>query len=584
MTGLDTETHKGRVVLIATPRDYLEVWRYRERDQWPCLIDWLSRQDEKFVCWNADYDIQACLKLLTKSPNEDLWRLTRVDHNGYRIRFVPSKFATIGVLQRGKKESKTLFTIFDLCQFYASTLESASRRILGRPKGNPGVSWDKLFNTLRIGPTLRRQWILDYCLTDSALVEEIYQKSDAAMVKAGVSFHRPVSCASIAVQKFSKTMKHSVPREINNVFEKTYRGGRIECLQTGYFSEAYFYDIHSAYPSSMAVLPAVDGAWLPIEKRIRPDAVYVAVLVHLQVPYSEYRCPVAVQGETQFLYPTGQWPHWVDLATYRLLEEKGFITKIVKGWQMVGGSERKPFADLADMYLQRQLQPDQSWALKIIMNALSGKVAQRIKRWRQTDIVHPWEVESWKGEFWRRKEQWTKSTNFIYVSSITAQIRTRLYREINPNTCIFYATDGVMCSSKMAGLSTGSGLGEWSVPEKLTDLVVVGSGVYTYKRADGSVCTKVRGFEVGLDLYKLLDRKRRILTLEVKRNWTLAQSLRQHKFDHFNEIVSVPRYLDVCFDRKRIWEKNRVGRDLLQRSFSSRPWTYYPSVRYEEFN
>jgi len=59
--------------------------------------------------------------------------------------------------------------------------------------------------------------------------------------------------------------------------------------------------------------------------------------------------------------------------------------------------------------------------------------------------------------------------------------------------------------------------------------------------------------------------------------------MRQHKYPVFNQLVDVPRYLDVCFDRKRIWESNRTGRDLLKRAYTSRPWAHYPDVTYREF-
>src|SRR5262245_58861303 len=111
MTGLDTETHHGRVVLIATPRQVLELWRYKAREQWHVLIEWMRLQDERFVCWNADYDIQACLKLLEKFTNETIMRRTSAQYGRYRVRFVPSKFFRVGVAHG--KTTKTLFTVYD---------------------------------------------------------------------------------------------------------------------------------------------------------------------------------------------------------------------------------------------------------------------------------------------------------------------------------------------------------------------------------------------------------------------------------------------------------------------------------------
>lgn len=583
MTGLDTETHKGRVVLIATPRDHLELWRYPSREQWHVLIEWLKMQDTRFCCWNADYDIQAILTRLCHATNEDLWKLTRVDYGRYRIRYVPSKFFTVGIIHGKKKESKTLFTVYDLMQFYASSLEKAARKVLGRGKQSAGVSWQDLLSTMQRGTERARGQILTYCRDDAALVEEMYSHSKTQFDQAGVNFDKPISCASIAIQKFSKVMGHDVPKEINHTFERTYRGGRIECLKVGFFPKAYLYDIHSAYPSVMAGLSETRGAtFSKVDIVPRADAVYAAMLVKLAVGQGQYRCPVAVLGDTQLMYPAGAWSQWVDLDTYRLLESQDMIQKVVKGWQLVNTSDTKPFSELSNLYFERQRHPEQSWALKVIMNALYGKVAQRIKKWVRSPHVDR-DAEAWRGEFWTRREQWTKRTNFVYASAITSRIRKRLYLEIPPENCIFYATDGVMTTVPIR-VNSGSGIGEWSEAEPVFDLCVVGSGVYTYREASGTVRTKLRGFEVGLDLYELLDRRRRILTLTVKRNWTLAQVMRQHKYSHFNELVDVPRYLDVCFDRKRIWDTPvRMGRDLLKRNYDSKPWTYYPGVTYEEF-
>lgn len=600
MTGLDTETHRGRIVLIATPRNDLELWRYKPGQQWHVLIEWLRMQDTRFCCWNADYDIQAALKLLDLFTNETIMRRTSASYGRYRIRFVPSKFLRVGVVHG--KQIKTLFTIYDLCQFYASSLEKAASKILGESKTNPGVEWGKLLEALRRGDA-KAQAIRDYCRNDASLCERLYTHSQRAMKAAGVNFDKPISCASIAVQKFSKSMTHEVPRYINNAFEETYRGGRIECLKVGYFPRAYLYDIHSAYPSAMASLPSTAGQWLPIEKSPRPDAVYAALQVTLRVPLSEYRCPIPVKGESQLMYPTGQWSQWVDLDTFRLLEESDMIRKVRRGFQLVvTDGIKRPFAELAEMYQERQRQPLSSWALKIIMNALYGKVAERIGKWFPTMFVNR-ESEAWRGNFWARKEQWTKRTNFVYASAITSQIRQRLYRELDASKVVFYATDGVMTTEPLRQLATGEGLGEWSPGELVFDLIVVGSGVYTYRAthcekckaiwtdnrtacpACGESCvhTKIRGFEVGLDLVTLLDRRRRVLTLNVRRNWTLAQVIRQRKYAMFNELVDVPRYLDVMFDKKRIWEKSRTGRDLLKRSFESRPWAHYPDVGWKEF-
>jgi hypothetical protein len=155
-----------------------------------------------------------------------------------------------------------------------------------------------------------------------------------------------------------------------------------------------------------------------------------------------------------------------------------------------------------------------------------------------------------------------------------------LFSEVNPEKVIFYATDGIATTEPLPELSTGPGLGEWSECEAITDLLVVGSGVYSYRNGDGVVRTKFRGFDLGIDLYSLLDCRRAVVEMTVQRNVTLANALSQKRWAEFNEIQAIPRFLDVNFDRKRLWEKPRTGRELLKRTFESEPWRYYGEVTF----
>ena len=577
MTGLDSETHNGKAVLICTPAQVLEPWRMRGQDRFLEICAWLRAIDkEGFCCWNADYDVQAILKWLPRSVGERLHRFSRARYKGYRLRWVQGKFFTV------HKQKTRLVAIYDLMQFYACRLETAATKHLpeGEMKTDPGVAWNELFQAMK-PRSPKRQQIIEYCRNDAKLVEMLYEKSRSHFERIGVKFDRPVSCAAIASQKFGKLFEHSVPKTINRAFEKTFRGGRMECLRVGFFPEAWLYDLHSAYPSVIAELPTIPTAWERIKNYVRDDARFAAVKAVLHVPKETRTGPLPVMGDGQLIYPTGRWMQWVDLETFRLMEERGMIAAVLGGYQAALGDWRYPFAEIREMYEERLKTPENAWALKICMNAWYGKLAQRMEKWGRTRVVGPG-VDAWNGCFWRRKEQWTKKTCFVYASAITSGIRARMYREVDASKTIFYATDGVALIEPDPKMKTGPALGEWSEGERVTDLLVVGSGVYCYRQADGTVRTKFRGFDVGLDLYSLLDSPRRILEMSVKRNVTLAHALIQRKWSELNEIQDVPRYLDCQFDRKRRWSDSRTGRKLLNGQFESEPWRYYDAVEVEK--
>lgn len=573
MTGLDTETVKGKAVLIATPKAFCEPWLWITEDRFLGIVDWLSRQDRKegFVCWNADYDVQAILKWLPRDTADHLFRFTRADYKNLRLRFVPGKFFTV---HRGKKR---LVAIYDLMQFYATTLERAAAKYLNEHKLDPGISWDRLFHVLRGRHAAPRLRLINYCQNDSLLVEKLYRLSKEAMTRIGVKFSRPVSCASISSQKF-KDFRHEVPRHVNQMFYKTFRGGRMECLQLGFFPTAYLYDIHSAYPSIIANLLTLPSVWSKVTNRVSPDAVFAAVRAKIRIPSREYVAPVPTLGDSQLIYPTGCWETWLDLETFRLLESRGWIECIRGGIEGLVSDLKRPFSKIEAMYRERQETPSNAWALKIVMNAWYGKLAQRITRWKPARSTEG-DVDWWNGHCFRRQEQWTKKTCFPYAAAITAAIRRRMLTEIDPRKVVFYATDGVAATEPISSLTVGPALGEWGM-EKVTDLLVIGSGVYCYRDASGQTRTKFRGFDVGFNLYELLDCRRRTVELEVKRNVSLAHALIQHRWQEFNEIQQVPRQLEINFDRKRIWERERTGRDLLNRTFQSEPWRYYGEVKY----
>jgi hypothetical protein len=592
LRGLDTETQNGLAVLIATPERYILFPRSFRR-----CVEFLERE-KRYVCWNADYDAQAILKFLSKAQLEQLYhhgRITvRLSHRTLTVQYRRTKYLRVGELLRKRPQHKCnkacernrhqrtrpLFCIYDMKQFHNMKLDRAAKRLLGAGKMELPDGWITDMRR-RLEDPETRQVVIDYCMIDAKRCEQIATISEQNFKRIGIDFSRPISNASLAVQKFRKTLdKIQCPPRINKMARRSYRGGRIECLQLGYFPRAYYYDLNSAYPSAMAELPMMDGRWTAVP-RSGPgdDAHYAVVQVDVEIPTSEYMGPIPVLPRHMMLiYPTGVWRTVVDLDTYRMIDRRGFVHRVIGGHQMVGGSGRRMLPELRAMYRERKANPENAWALKIVMNSLYGKFAQTTKRLHPSHIAGPG-IEIVGDEFFRQEEHFERYTNFVIASAITAKIRRRIYEQLPAEDIIFIATDGVMLRRPtIADRYQGQKMGQWSPVERVRDLVVVGSGMYTYEKG-GKRTTKMRGFDVDIDLLACLDTPRRTVRLDVRRNVTLAHAVIQKRKRDFNELLEVPRELDLNFDRKRQWNGPRSGRMLLTAQMQSLPWRYLGSVK-----
>jgi hypothetical protein len=553
MTGLDTETDRGRAVLIATPRLYKEF----PESFSDCLDFLLTVGDEEFICWNADYDISAMLKFLPDSLLERIYqfgqwqfrmRLSSWSTEGLvRVEFRPGKF--FRVLAGDRK-----LAIYDLAQFYNKMkLGTAARKFIGEEKKDPGVDWKDLKAVLSGDPRFpkeKRDQLIEYCMHDARLVEMLLEDSRKKFENIGISFQEPVSCASLSARVFRDEMDFSaLLPEYNEMAQRSFRGGMIECLRAGYFERAWYIDLRSAYPAAICNLPEMPKSWRTVEKKPESGATYACIECAVTIPHQLMKGPLPFWQHGGLIYPVGRWRTWLDLYSFRNAENLGLIERVYGGIQGFGTVEKFPFREkIHRLYLERMVDEQKKFAVKIILNSLYGKFAET------------------------NDGRLTSHTNFFMAAEITSRTRWRLLKDIDPADVIFYATDGVFLKRKPEGLAFGANLGQWSEPEEVRDLVVVGSGVYTYRRSDGSVETKFRGFSSGLDLYALLDTPSYVVPVSLQRNQKLGITVRNGRWDAFNVIRTDERELNVNFDKKRKWERSWTAKDLLRRSFESAPW------------
>lgn len=578
-TGLDTETDRGRAVLLCTPAAALE-WP----ESLPAVLDWLTREAPRtsFLAWHADFDVQALLRLSV--PREALLRLgvtSRVTVGGWALRYVPGKVFT--ATRAGKRVD-----IFDLCQFFATSLERASQEHLGEGKAVPSPAVAALVRQGTCAPILRvpawREELIRYCMRDASLCERLGDLMGGKLIAAGLEWDRPVSGAGIArrywrgagvtVETVGRVLRRDRPAEAG-----AYRGGRFEVLRRGMLGRVSAWDIHSAYPWALADCPALSACQrIETEPALRSDATYAVALADVTVPWSHASGPVPVTGGElgRVIYPIGRFSAWIDAWTWRLAVARGCSVRPMKTVQWVQVRESRPWTSMAEMYQSRR-DPAVGWALKIVLNATYGLLAEKLRRWRPARRVVPGRILSAAGRLWEAREAPGPLACRLIAAHVTGRVRYRLLLDCPPEAAYVYATDGVLlpAGARPAG-PIGEGLGDWGY-EGDGEALVVGSGLYSI-RWDGAEEweTKSRGYRGLRDLPALLRAhpNRTTVPIEELRGASLRELCRREGLSvaDLNDLRIAPRRLFLGFDTKRRWSRPRPrARDLLRGVEESMP-------------
>ncbi len=577
--GYDTETQDGYAILIT------KAWSFVEPKSFEDCIEFLE-SDRELACWNMDYDFQAIVKWLPRDVQTRLAILNEATYRNYRIRYIPHKFCRVWRRNFLTDQWKLLFTAYDIRQFYNCSLRVAAHKLEVPLKGEIPQSWYHQMKVKLLDPKTRAT-ILKYALQDSQTLQAIIQKTVESFELAGLSFDHPFSNATFAERYFRDKFRYRRNYDVEKFAERAYHGGRIECLMTGYFRRAFHYDIHSAYPTIIANLVKPDGVWI-YEIRpdhVRSDAIYAFVDCTVNIPKDTQNAPIPYRRQNgSIFYPVGIFRKTITLGEYRFLETRKWISEIHCAWVHIWASWTYPFGEIAELYRKRKADKRVDYAFKIVMNSVYGKLAQVIESWIRTNRVDS-NSEIFDDRVWRRKRTWKGHTSFVYASEITARTRLRLLEDIPADKVICYSTDGVFTTEPI-DLKTGNGLGEWSDVEEVRDLIVVGSGVYSYREtpfnAKGRTVVKFRGFNPRIDLTGMLKKagRRHFISLRVLRNTSLKLAAKGPQWqDRMNVLEEHKRYLDVNFDKKRKWPKRWNARELTRKQFKSKPLIYWGKIR-----
>jgi len=274
--------------------------------------------------------------------------------------------------------------------------------------------------------------------------------------------------------------------EVRKAARFAYAGGRFELYKVGRVTGRIFgVDINSAYPHAISQLPSlVDGYWRHVEypSTLERFGVYK---ISLQKSRGFDRSPGPVfhrdrDHNVSFPWRTEGW-YWspeTDAA-----QRRG--ATVIEGWEYIGGTKR-PFDWVSTVYDTRR-----DWkrrgisaelALKLLLNAIYGKMAQRVGWDEAKRRLPPFHQLEWAG--------W-----------VTSYVRARLFRlmtNIPWEQLIAVETDGLYTTKDPASLNIvdSDELGQWGITE-YDEMMYVQSGLaWLHSEAKGWE-TKRRGLDEG---------------------------------------------------------------------------------------
>lgn len=416
-------------------------------------------------------------------------KVSRNTGERYTITFAKGKFLRVtkyehGYHHKSNPHAKTTVQIFDIFSFFACSFIKAYEDLVGPVPDiiETGKRARGSFTTENM-EDIERYWRVEIQLL-KVLAEELRKRVYNAGLRIS-QWHGPGALATYAMRQHDiKRHMAESPKEVRLAARYGYAGGRFELYKLGRVEgPVYGIDINSAYPHAIAQLPSLaEGEWKYVSS---PDRIEKFGIYH-----------VGIKRFGGFVQAPGPLFHrdrdhnisfpWVTDGWY--FSPEAYIAircgaTISEGW-VYRGATSYPFDWLPEMYATRQ-----DWkrrgisaqiALKLCMNSMYGKLAQRVGWDEVKRRIPPFHQLEWAG--------W-----------VTSYVRGRLFNvmaQIPFDKLVAVETDGIYTTldPTTIGITQSDTLGEWSVSQH-DEILYVQSGLAWLRDGDGNWTDKRRGLD-----------------------------------------------------------------------------------------
>ena len=584
--GLDTETYITGVPFMFCTWDPERNHSYHFTLQdLPDILFTEQYVNANFVLWNLKFDGGSILQFLTKNQMHILWELGEITipykDSDLKLKYIPHKLLRITC-------GKNHVCFWDICQYYASSLEKAASTYLNEHKHDMRTKKftpqyvEKHFNKIR-----------DYCIQDSRLTALLGVYLVNKLKEVEIETPSLYSCASIAFKYFSDRSK-IVPGarwidtcpELLKMACDAYEGGKFEITARGHFGHGFEYDLSSAYPYEIANLVDLTNSRIMFSNRYQKFAVYGFIRCRIHNPKGLH-LPCGIM-EDKRIYPAGTYYLTITKKEYEYITSIGVDVTILKAvWVFVERRQKLYYEEIMYLYrLKSESKGKDKMAYllyKILQNSFYGKFCQ---------VIEDNEKQLITGAGW----------NPIYAAEITANTRIKVARKQNElqENCLGVHTDSIITLCPIPAEQITGALGEYAL-EKEGEGLIVASGQY-----DMSGKSAFKGFEpeeTRCDSLKACSHKRNLACYSICRSHSYCkdqhdvqwknlltkykyrskfgakfihveswlESMAKGHFDMVNVFFPDKKQVDLNVDTKRLWAKKVRGIDLLSGLEYSKP-------------
>ena len=500
--GLDFETETAedgscRLIMCALDSEkWQKVYDLTSREEYIDFIVELITSGDKYVVFNASFDVEIILIMLLKNKFTFLMDKDNPDHKtmklvmGQKIYSLSTYFKFNGKLVESK--------FIDLGNILVGTsLDEVAKKFTNLQKGNFNVAKED------------KEMFMEYCLMDAKIARVAYENVSELiggeyLTIGSASFNTMLNMNypqfSKKAQKFQAFKKNYGDNtlEFDQYIRKWYAGGlgwssTDERIETTIHS----YDLKSAYPSEcMDELPTSVGARKFFDF-VEPDEEYPYAFIHMKVTgqIKQNHVPVLpsrnIYGDSNiYIYDDKDVyiiKEYGRKSEYEYFMENMEIDELeVIETTLMKKAKENPLKKYMEYYFHMKETTtgvEREFA-KRMLNALTGKLGTNpIKNNMQfgLDILN---------KLVRTGAEETQIDVYVthVIAVITSRIRCKLYEVdalIRDKVSFrMYATDSVKHSNEIKIIPTENKLGKWALEHEDTDFIFLGLKAYIFDPYD----------------------------------------------------------------------------------------------------
>lgn len=485
------------------------------------------RSNSDILSWSR-YDNTHLLKLIFSSIPEDdrekvLNRIGKIspiyeyEYNGFNFTIQNViKYSVVYKITDKKKKSKNV-TIYNLKNLFTTDLENTAK--------NYQITWysklgdeyhmidrkrfiyDKTYQKMVIKSNELDNKVLSaiaYALLENfKSITNVYPKTIFTAGSIARSFLMAFrdefgDASQLSFKSIFKNIDDDISNQLLDYAMRSYYGGKVEVYKIGYIKEGYMTDKNSAYPFALSLLPKLtDRIVFDKNSENLKKYFYAFIKCNIFIEDEQFNHPIIIKS------PTGN----INLSPYGYLKNV-IITKIeydyliennikvdIIDYIAVEHEDEYPYKKIVDLLIQGRYTTDKKAIAdlyKTVVNCLYGITCELTPIYEE-DEKNVISLKGYRaGDF----------MNPIIASYITAIIRTDLSNIDNNiikngGELILNMTDSIFYNGNITLdiFSKTKVLGKYSIPQKIKNIYVLGTGRYQYEDYETGIFTvKNRGF------------------------------------------------------------------------------------------